>query len=227
MAISDDVVSTKSAVTVVDYGMGNLYSVQRAIEYCGGVSCLASLPEDIGRAQHLLLPGVGAFADGMKELQARDLADAVKKHAEQGKPLLGICLGMQILLEESEEFGLHQGLAIIPGRVVPIPPKTDEDRLLRIPHVGWNELVPPRSAKSAAWENTILDGTRPGASVYFVHSYVADCRDTPYDVADCRYGGWTLPAVIRRDNTHGCQFHPEKSGPVGLRILKRFMEMEA
>lgn len=208
-------------VTVVDYGLGNLFSVQRALEHCGGAVVLSSDPDAIVRAPRVLLPGVGAFAGGMAELKSRGLDQALREVARRGTPLLGICLGMQLLLDESEEFGLTPGLRIIPGSVVPIPSVTVEGLPQKIPHIGWNELQP--TAGRQGWEGTLLADLRPGAAVYFVHSFMAQPAEASDRIADCSYGGHAVSAVISRGNVTGCQFHPEKSGELGLGVLRRFL----
>ena len=174
-------------VTIIDYGLGNLYSVQRGLEQCGVGVTISADPKVIVGASRLILPGVGAFGNAMQELQRIGLVDAICEFAVSGRPLLGICLGMQLLLDESEEFGVNRGLGIIPGRVVPVPATTTTGEPQKIPHIGWNELEQP-----------------------------VDC------LADCVYGGHRVTSVIRRGNVLGCQFHPEKSGEVGLAILKEF-----
>lgn len=208
-------------VVVVDYGIGNLFSVRRALEHCGAKVNLSSDPEVIARAARVLLPGVGAFGDGMAELCRRGLDEAVCEVAGRGAPLLGICLGMQMLLDESDEFGRTLGLGLIPGRVVPIPAVNTEGRAHKIPHIGWNELVLPPGREN--WEGTPLADLVPGTAVYFVHSFMAQPDDPAHRVADCRYGGHAVSAAIGRDNVFGCQFHPEKSGELGLKVLRRFL----
>lgn len=207
-------------VTVVDYGIGNLFSVCRALEHCGGKVTLTSDPEIILNSGRVLLPGVGAFAHGMEELAHQGLVEAVRGAARRGNALLGICLGMQLLLDESEEFGLTPGLGLIPGRVVPIPSTTATGQPQKVPHVGWNELLP---ADGAAWKGTVLADMPVGAAVYFVHSFMAVPQNPAHRLADCIYGGTRVAAVIARDNVVGCQFHPEKSGEFGLALLRTFL----
>lgn len=211
----------KNEVAVVDYGIGNLFSVQRALEHCGAAAILSSDPEFIRRAPRLLLPGVGAFGDGMAELKSRGLDEALRDAARQGTPLLGICLGMQLLLDESEEFGLTSGLGLVPGRVVPIPATTVAGKPQKIPHIGWNELVLPAGREN--WQGTPLADLPLATAVYFVHSFMARPAESAHRVADCLYGGHAVSAVIGRENVFGCQFHPEKSGELGLKVLRRFL----
>lgn len=207
-------------VTIIDYGLGNLYSVQRGLEQCGVGVTISADPKVIVGASRLILPGVGAFSNAMQELQRIGLVDAICEFAVSGRPLLGICLGMQLLLDESEEFGVNRGLGIIPGRVVPVPATTTTGEPQKIPHIGWNELV--STPGSALWTDSILSKVNAGDAVYFVHSFMAQLEQPVDCLADCVYGGHRVTSVIRRGNVLGCQFHPEKSGEVGLAILKEF-----
>jgi glutamine amidotransferase len=207
-------------IVVVDYGVGNLHSVQRGLEQCGASVTTTSDPERILAAQRVVLPGVGAFGNAMQELERLGLVDVIRSFAASGKPLLGICLGMQLLLDESEEFGTHRGLSIIPGRVVSLPGTTNEGVLQKIPHIGWSALLPAHDAGD--WKNSALAGTQPGDAVYFVHSFMAQPQDAADRLADCIFGGHQVAAVIRHGQVMGCQFHPEKSGTVGLAILGAF-----
>lgn len=211
---------SKPEITVIDYGVGNLLSVQRGLEHCGAEVVLISDPDAVLAAKRVVLPGVGAFANAMQALQERDLVPAIQALAKKGTPLLGICLGMQLLLDESEEFGVTKGLGLIPGRVVPVHATTTNGEAQKIPHIGWNGLVPAKSRGD--WTGTLLQDNRPGEAAYFVHSFMAVPADPQYRLADCLYGGHRISATIARDRITGCQFHPEKSGEVGLRILRRF-----
>ena len=210
-------------VAVVDYGMGNLLSVCRGLEHCGATVTVTSDPEAILSAVRVVLPGVGAFADGMAELRRQGLDAVVREVAAQGTPLLGICLGMQMLLDESEEFGITAGLGLIPGGVVPVPSSTTDGHPQKIPHIGWNTLVLPQGRKN--WEGTLLQDLKLGEAVYFVHSFMASPTDPNHRIADCLYGGMPVSAAIGRENVSGCQFHPEKSGEVGLKLLRRFLTL--
>lgn len=209
-------------VTVIDYGVGNLLSVQRGFEHCGARVTVTSDPQVILGADRLVLPGVGAFRDAMQELDVRGLPAVIRAYAASGKPLLGICLGMQMLLDESEEFGTTQGLGLIPGRVVPVPAQTTDGDAQKIPHIGWSALYPA----SDSWSGTLLNEIQAGSAVYFVHSFMAQTRDATHRLADCVYGGHRIPAVIGSGNVFGCQFHPEKSGEVGLNVLRTFCACE-
>ncbi len=208
-------------VTVVDYGIGNLYSVQRALEVSGAEAILASDPAEIDAAERLILPGVGAFADGMAGLRSRGLVEPLRRYAASGKALLGICLGMQMLAEVSEEFGEHEGLGILPGRVVAIPAHAADGSPLRRPHIGWSAIAPPPGQD---WDGSCLEDIRAGDSVYLVHSFHLVPSDPAHMLAQCDYGGNRLTAAVRRGNVVGCQFHPEKSGVVGLSVIRRFID---
>ena len=207
-------------VTLVDYGIGNLYSVRRALECVGADVLLSSNPMEIEAAERLVLPGVGAFEDGMAGLTGRGLVDPVRRHAASGRPLMGICLGMQMLASVSEEFGLNTGLGLIPGRVTAISGTTTEGLRQKIPHVGWSALLPSAAVR---WEGTALADTAPGSSVYLVHSFQMVPDEPVHRLAEYEYGGHRITAAVGSGRIIGCQFHPEKSGPVGLDILRRFL----
>ncbi|HIO72107.1 MAG TPA: imidazole glycerol phosphate synthase subunit HisH [Flavobacteriales bacterium] len=210
-------------VAVIDYGLGNLLSVRRALEHCGATVTVTSDPNTILSAPRVVLPGVGAFAHGMTELRSRGLDTIVRKVSAQGSILLGICLGMQMLLDRSVEFGNTEGLGIIPGSVVPVPSTTTNGFSQKIPHIGWNNLVLPPGFEN--WEESLLQKVKPGEAVYFVHSFMAVPKNPRHCIANCLYGGVPVPAIIGQDNIYGCQFHPEKSGAVGLKILRRFLSL--
>ena len=209
-----------NSVTLIDYGVGNLLSVARAFEHCGANVLLSHEPADIDRAERLVLPGVGAFADGMQGLRERKLVDPIRRYAESGRPLLGICLGMQMLTTTSEEFGEHQGLDLIPGRVLAIPREATDGSPLKTPHIGWSSLHRPAHAE---WDRSLLAQSVPGTSVYLVHSYAVVLNDRRHLLSDCVYGGHRIATTIQRNAVVGCQFHPEKSGPAGLSMLAAFL----
>lgn len=202
-------------IGIIDYGVGNLFSLRRSLEFVGAEATVSGDEVVLRSADKLILPGVGAFGDAAAKLRATGLDQLVLEEAAAGKPLLGICLGMQLLFEESEEYGLHKGLGLMPGRVVAM-----EGRLpagLPIPHIGWNGLTLTNPACPLFRE------THNGDCVYFVHSYYAEgCGDTLSATAEY---GLDLTATVWRDNVYGCQFHPEKSGPVGLAMLRAFVEV--
>lgn len=210
-------------VTIIDYGIGNLYSVTRAFEASGATVNLTVNHEHIEDAERVVLPGVGAFEDGMKGLMQRGQIDPVKRFIASDRPFLGICVGMQLLLDVGEEFGEHAGLGIIPGRVKPIPNTGVDGAPHRIPHIGWNALLPP--AHRPDWSNGLLQGLPEKPAVYFVHSFAPVPRDEQHRLADCAYDGRVISAVIQSRNVYGCQFHPEKSGQIGLRIVDNFLRL--
>lgn len=200
-------------IAIIDYGVGNLFSLCCSLNSIGAQVTVTSDPEIIKKADKLILPGVGAFADAAAKLRDSGLDTLIKQLASEGKPLMGICLGMQLLFEKSFEYGEHRGLGLLRGNVVPmqgvIPAR------LKIPHIGWNALHLTRDSK-------IMKYVKEGDCVYFVHSYYAtDCPDSV--IATAEYGA-PLTAAVEQGNVMGCQFHPEKSGPVGLSILKAFCE---
>jgi len=209
-------------VTIIDYGVGNLLNVVRAFEHCGADVTIAESMNQVANAEHLVLPGVGAFSNGMKELEARGLIDPLMRHVVSGKPLLGICLGMQMLLDESEEFGSWPGLGLIHGKVVEIPDTGTDGQPHKIPHIGWNELLKPKARK---WEGSVLGSVNDKSTVYFVHSYMAVPESEEHYLAGCDYDGRRICAAVQRDNVVGCQFHPEKSGEVGLNIISEFLRI--
>ena len=202
-------------IAIVDYGVGNLFSLEQSFRAIGAEVTVTADPEVLRSADKILLPGVGAFGDAAEKLRATGLDKVVVEEAQKGKPLMGICLGMQLLFEEGHEYGCHKGLGLIPGKVVSM--KDVIPRELKIPHMGWNALIFKK-------ESPLLSKIQPGDCVYFVHSfYAADCE--PSVIATAEYGA-ELTAAVQKGNVFGCQFHPEKSGPVGLRILQAFAEME-
>lgn len=205
-------------ITIIDYGMGNLRSVQKGFERLGFEARVTADPGVVERAGKLVLPGVGAFRDCMENLRAGGFVEPIKRHVESGRPFLGICLGLQLLFTESEEFGRHQGLDIIPGRVVRFPAEMRQDgEELKVPHMGWNQIAIRRQAP-------IFKGVADGTAVYFVHSYYVVPEDASVVATVTDYG---IPfcSSIWRDNVMATQFHPEKSQQVGLTILKNFGEL--
>src|SRR4051812_43108044 len=211
---------SRPEVTVVDYGLGNLLSVQRGLEHCGARVRITSEFKELLAADRVVLPGVGAYGSGMQTLRSLGLDSAIRQFAARGQPLLGLCLGMQLLLDESDEFGPVRGLGLISGRVVAIPGKTVAGEPQKIPHIGWNALRPTREG---GWAGTLLEDTAPGEAAYFVHAFMAVLKDDRQRLADCDYGGHSVTAAIQQGVIGGCQFHPEKSGEVGLKILRRFL----
>jgi imidazole glycerol-phosphate synthase subunit HisH len=209
-----------SKVTVIDYGVGNLLSVQRGLEKCGAEVSISSDPSEILNSTKVVFPGVGAFPDGMKALENLKLIPIIKEFVASNRPLLAICLGMELLFDESNEFSVTSGLGLISGKVVPVPNTGTDGNRLKIPHIGWAELQ--TTTKYPNWKNTVLADIKENESTYFVHSYMAVPEFEENLLSTVSYGGNTLAAVVKKDNLIGCQFHPEKSGTVGLRILNRF-----
>ena len=201
-------------IAIVDYGVGNLFSLQSSFAAIGAEVTVTADPQVLRAADKIILPGVGAFEDAAKKLRESGLADLLTELAAQGKPLMGICLGMQLLFEKSYEYGCHEGLGLIPGAVRPIADVAPKE--LKIPHIGWNPLIFKK-------DSGIFANIKNGDCVYFVHSfYATDCSESV--IATCEYGA-ELTAAVAKDNVYGCQFHPEKSGKVGLAILKAFVEL--
>ena len=203
-------------IAIVDYDMGNLRSVQKAFEAVGYPAAVTRDPKVIADASHVVLPGVGAFGDCMRNLEAYGLIDPVMRAMASGKPFLGICLGLQLLFSESDEFGTHQGLGVIPGKVVRFPsfPSEGSSRALKVPHMGWNAVTMRKHTPA-------MEGVPDGAYLYFVHSYHV-VPDDPAVVCTTTEYGEPFVSSIARDNIFACQFHPEKSQAGGLRIIKNF-----
>ena len=211
-------------ICIADYGMGNLRSVQRAFERVGAQAIVSSDPTDIERAEAVVLPGVGAFGDAMRHLRAIGLVEPLLSCIEGGRPVLGICLGLQLLFTESEELGVHRGLGVFPGRVCIFPfansaasQRDPDGPTLKVPHIGWNQVHIRRS-------HPLLDGVADGSFAYFVHSYYAEPADPSIVVAETDYG-LDFASVVGRHNVMGIQFHPEKSQRVGLQIVANFANL--
>lgn len=210
-----------AVVHVVDYGVGNLYSIARSIERAGGEARLTADPEEVATAERLLLPGVGAFGACVEALNRSGMNEPVKAFVATGRPFIGICVGMQLLFDYSLEFGRHEGLGLIAGHVAAIPAE-DEAGPRKVPHIGWSPLLMPGGRNG--WDGTLLEGATPSeASAYFVHSYNCQPADPSRRLADADYLGFTICAAVEQDNITAFQCHPEKSGPVGLRVLERFL----
>lgn len=209
-------------VVVLDYGMGNVLSVCRAVEHCGSIAQLIAKPAAVAAADRLVLPGVGSFGDCMAALCQRNLIDPIRCFVATGRPFLGICVGMQILLDHGEEFAGAAGLGLIGGRVVQIGIKRTDKRPRKLPHIGWSGVALPSGADANLWARTILCGTNPNTPFYFVHSFTAEPADPSHVLAISNYEEFTVTAAVRRDNITGTQFHPEKSGEAGLRVLSQF-----
>jgi len=208
-------------VTVLDYGIGNQLNVLRALEHCGAAVQVVQRAADAAAAiDRLVLPGVGAFGDAMAELRARGFDDLVRRFAATGRPFLGICVGLQVMFDGSEEMGRHDGLGLLRGQVLAVPATGADGRAHRIPHIGWRPLL-----AASPWAGTILADAAPLERVYFVHSFSAQPAEEGVRLADVDYDGRRICAAVHRDNLHGCQFHPERSGEAGLAVLRRFLAL--
>lgn len=201
-------------IAIIDYGVGNLFSIKSSFGAVGADTVVTSDPKTIRNADKIMLPGVGAFEDAARKLKESGLGEIVKEEAAKGKPLLGVCLGMQLLFERSHEYGVHEGLGILKGDIVPMNGYIDEK--LKVPQIGWNALKFTK-------ESPLFKYIKDGDFVYFVHSYFASgCEDS---VAAVTEYDKDLTAAVSKGNVYGCQFHPEKSGDVGLNILRAFSEL--
>ncbi len=201
-------------IAIIDYNMGNVHSVLKAFETTGEEILISHKKEDLERAEAIILPGVGAFGVGMDNLKKAGLIESLNEEVvKKKKPFLGICLGMQLLAEGSEEFSWHEGLRWIPARVKKFNFSSSS---LRIPHVGWNDLVINE-------ENILFKNLKSSPDFYFVHNYFMDCRESKMIIAKCDYGG-LFTAAVQKDNIFGVQFHPEKSQKTGLKVIENFLE---
>jgi glutamine amidotransferase len=208
-------------IVVVDYGRGNLFSLGQALRQLGTEPTISDDPAALARADRIIFPGVGAFGDAMAGLRQRGLIEPLRAAARSGTPILGICVGCQLLLTRGEEFGLHDGLDLIPGTVARLPdPKASDPDGVRIPNVGWRPLDVRKDAP-------MVGSLRPDDWMYFVHSYAPMVDDENNIAATIHINGTDIPVAIARDNIVGVQFHPEKSGPAGLRLLARFLKAES
>ena len=208
-------------ITIIDYGCGNILNLVRAIKFLGYEVDITHDVKKIINSSHVILPGVGAFGNAMKQIEKYNLRNTILEYVKSNKPLLGICLGMLILLTAGYEFGTHKGLGLIEGEVIKIFNK--KNKAIKVPHIGWNELYPNNNKKE--WKNKILKNSLLGKSFYFVHSFVCITKNPDSTIAVCNYSGILIPAVVSVDNIFGCQFHPEKSADSGLNFLKNFCEI--
>ena len=204
-------------VSIVDYGLCNLFNVCNALEHLGANAEIIERPDDIKRATHIILPGVGAFKNGMRGLAIRNLIEPIKEHIHNEKPFLGICLGMQMMMSKSFEFGEIEGLGIINGDVIKIPLSNSANIKHKIPHIGWNRIIYK--------EDRLLTQQNNKSSMYFVHSYKAECKNEENVIAHTLYNDVKITAIIKSKNAYGCQFHPEKSGEYGLKLLGEFIQL--
>ncbi len=213
--------AVNTPVTLIDYGIGNLLNTVRALEHCGAsVTVIDKAEPSALNVPRLILPGVGAFGDGMRELRARGFDDLIRRFAATGRPFLGICVGMQVMFDASEEMGEHAGLGLIAGRVRPVPATGVDGAPHRVPHIGWRPLQASRP-----WAGSLLSEVAPGERAYFVHSFSAHPADDAARLADVDYDGHRICAAVHLGNLHGCQFHPERSADAGLRMLRRFLAL--
>lgn len=203
-------------IVIIDYGMGNLKSVNNALNHLGLENKISDDVNEIRNADGLILPGVGAFPDAMETIEKKGLDKIIKEEVQKGKPLLGICLGMQLLFEKSYEGIEKNGLGLIKGSIVKM--REDKENNIKIPHIGWNNLVCNK-------KHDVLKNVKEGSFVYYVHSYYAQGYDDKDLIAYSEYGGNKIPGLVSHKNVIGAQFHPEKSGECGLEILKNFGEL--
>ena len=212
-------------VAIVDYGLGNLFSVAQACIHVGLEPHITASPREIENAKGVIIPGVGAFGSAMETLTRLDLVSVLQDVAASDAPLLGICLGAQLLLDESDEFGAHAGLGIIRGRVASLGQPHEGARVLKVPQVGWNRVARSHASGSInSWSGTLLDGQDDGTFMYFVHSYVMKPENNQVVLSVSTYGDVEFCSGMERGNVTAFQFHPERSGPEGLRIYQRLAE---
>lgn len=207
-------------VAIVDYGMGNLFSVKQACTFVGLKSIITNSKKDILDADAVILPGVGAYGDAMLTLHHLDLVSVLRDIAKSPKPLVGICLGMQLLMTESYEFGHHKGLGIIEGPVVGFDKPKEKDRMLKVPQIGWNRIF--QTANDLQWHRTLLDRIVDGEYMYFVHSYTVQPREKKLILSTSHYGHIEFCSSIQYGNVFACQFHPERSGQAGINLYHNF-----
>lgn len=212
----------RKKVVIIDYQLSNLYSVKHACEYVGLDAEISSDPKEVFRADGVILPGVGAFGDAMKNLRNNNLVPAIKKFVKSGKPFMGICLGMQLIFSESNEFGKHRGLNLIEGKVKRFSNNIDK-HLIKVPQIGWNKIYPSGRVKNL-WGKTYLRDIKAGEFMYFVHSYYVLPKDVKTVLAETDYEGTEYASAVLKNNIFAVQFHPEKSAAKGLTIYKRFAE---
>jgi glutamine amidotransferase len=202
---------------IVDYSLGNLYSVKHACAHVGLHAEITSSREAIANARAVILPGVGAYGDAMATLRRLDLVSVLRDIAASGKPLIGICLGIQLLMTESYEFGRHPGLGIIEGPVVRFDHPLEHERALKVPQIGWNRVC---RAENARWDGTLLNGVADCEFMYFVHSYIVQPENPGVILSTSRYGHIEFCSSVQRGNVFACQFHPERSGVAGIRMYQ-------
>ncbi|GJL95852.1 MAG: imidazole glycerol phosphate synthase subunit HisH 1 [Hyphococcus sp.] len=214
-----------SKIVVIDYGIGNVFSVCNALRKIGEDPLLTNKSAEIAAADRIILPGVGAFGKAVDALKSQGFDEVLKRYKETGRPFMGICVGMQMAMSHGTEFGDHDGLGYVDGVVARIPSVTDDEKIIPVPHISWGRLVATQGGE-AKWNASPLGGFQSGAvSAYFVHSYHCVPEDKSTILAETEYGGHRLTAAIGHENFIGLQFHPERSGEIGQRVLKRFMDL--
>lgn len=206
-------------IVIIDYDIGNVKSIINSLENVNIKPILSKDKKEIMNADGIILPGVGAFKHGMRNLREYNLDKIILEYVKLNKPLLGICLGMQILLEESTEFGITKGLGLIKGKIEKFP--FDKSNYEKLPHVSWNEI----ESKSISWNQTILDSIEEKSDMYFVHSYIAMPDDDKNILSTTMYANYNFVSSVKEGNIYGCQFHPEKSGKLGLKIISNFVKV--
>lgn len=207
-------------ITIIDYGVGNLHSLKKAFRFLNVDANISEEPAVVKNSDAIILPGVGAFEAGIKGLEVRGLINTIREEAAKNKPMLGICLGAHLMLDKGYEFGAFNGLGIIPGKVIRFPKLEGNEK---IPHIDWNSVYKPSADHS--WDKTIFDSLKENFNAYFIHSYILVPEKKNNIFALTSYGGYEFCSVIRNGNIYGCQFHPEKSGPTGLKLLKNFIDI--
>jgi len=209
---------SKLNIVIIDYQLSNLFSVQHACEYAGIDAKITSNPKEVSTADALILPGVGAFGDAMKNLQQLNLIQPILNHINNKKPFMGICLGLQLLFDSSEEFGNHQGLGVVKGKVVKFPSQNSSKKILKVPHMGWNKIMIQKNCR-------YLENINNGEFMYFVHSYYVLPEEEDIILTKTIYTGFEYTSAIFQNNIFAVQFHPEKSGPEGLKIYQNFAKI--
>ena len=210
-------------VTILDYGFGNVFSLANALKFLNVNVDISNDPSHLIKSDRIIITGVCAFNACIDKMNEKGLDEFLIKYAELGRPILGICIGMQILFDSSNEFSECKGLSLIKGNIKEIPNKTKEGKNLKVPHMGWSELLPANSMDN--WNDGIMKSIKPSMSAYFAHSYSAQNMNSKNIVAETSYGGNKLSAVVQNDNIFGCQFHPEKSHNLGLKILENYLNI--
>lgn len=207
-------------IGIIDYFSGNVYSVTKAFEHFGCKTHPVTVEEEVKSSDFLVLPGVGAFGDGIKSLEKKELVQPIIDFVKQGRPFLGICLGMQLLFSSSEEFGCHRGLDIIKGKVLKLPANLN----LKVPNIGWHPLSRPEGRDESFWKSSIFRTVSNDCDMYFIHSFAGYPDDPSHWLSRTLYGKHWFCSAVQKENVIGCQFHPEKSGEAGLEIIRNFLE---